>query len=313
MPSFCSLRRWFSCVLAIGVTLIMAGCTRSEPRGASDSTAALSRANAESLSVRRNASGWNPVVGPALLVQGATRDDAVVLWPTADDSTGVLELDSASAHAVPVILLGRGGIRIDAQLGSPAGESTDDCDRWPVRLPAGSAGTWSVGFVGRQVSSMPLDSVDVLSARDSMALVAEASRLASLVTAPTGPSFQGLRFTAHDIRRFHPVPGVDALVAHLIRRVNQEANPQEEQTLLIAERDSGVTSGPYRLVYAERAFGREEAVTTPEVLAGIHLGNPSATLLVARDSDDGVIYSFLERVGSRQWRTGWISAVTRCG
>jgi hypothetical protein len=313
MPSFRFLPRAYPCTLAVCVTLMLADCTRSEPHGAPDSSAVLSRAGADSALARRNASGWNPAAGPALLVQGATRDDAIVLWPTADDSTAVVELDSASAHGVRVVLLGRGGARVDAQLGTPAGEGTDDCERWPLRMPTGTSGTWSVGFVGREVSSIPLDSVDVLSPRDSMMLVAEASRLASSVTAPTSASFQGLRFTAHDIRRFHPVAGVDAIVAHLVRRVNQEANPQEEQTLLIAERDSGVTSGPYRLVYAERAFGREEAVATPEVLAGIHLGSPNATLLVARDSDDGVTYSFLERIGPRRWRNGWVSAVTRCG
>jgi len=95
-----------------------------------------------------------------------------------------------------------------------------------------------------------------------MALAAEASRLASAVTANTAPTFQGLRFTAHDIRRFEVAPGVQALVAQLSRRVNQEADPQEEQTLLVAERDSGVTSGPYQLAYAERAFGKEDEVRT---------------------------------------------------
>ena len=299
-------------LLATGVVTLLAACMRSERQRPSDSTS-LPITGKDSTSARRAASGWNPAVGPALLVQGATREEAVVLWPTADDSTGVVELDSASAHGVGVILLGRGGARTDAQLGTPAGEGSDDCDRWPLRALSGSSGVWSVGVIGRPVAAIPLDSVDVLSARDSMQLVAEASRLASSVTAPTGASFQGLRFTAHDIRRFHPVPGVDALVAHLVRRVNQEANPQEEQTLLIAERDSGVTSGPYQLAYAERAFGREESVATPEVLAGMHVGGPSATLLVARDSDDGIVYSFLERIGPRRWRQGWVSAVTRCG
>jgi hypothetical protein len=148
--------------------------------------------------------------------------------------------------------------------------------------------------------------------RDSTALVAEASRLASLVTAITDPSFQGLRFTAHDIRRFEASPGVQAIVAHLVRKVNQEANPQEEQTLLIAERDSGVTSGPYHLVYAERVHGLEEQSTMPEVIAGVRIaGRP--TLIVARDSDAGVAYAMLERTGARRWRVRWTSGMTRCG
>jgi hypothetical protein len=170
-----------------------------------------------------------------------------------------------------------------------------------------------VGFVGEErLAPLALDSVDVLTTRDSMALVAEASRLASAVTAISAPSFQGLRFTVHDIRRFEAAPGVQAIVAHLIRKVNQEANPQEEQTLLIAERDSGATTGQYQLAFAERTHGLEEQTTTPEVIAGVQIaGRP--TLIVARDSEAGVAYAMLERLKPRQWRVRWTSALTRCG
>jgi hypothetical protein len=171
-----------------------------------------------------------------------------------------------------------------------------------------------VGFVNARVTPLALDSVIVLSPRDSLALAAEASRLASTVRLPTDAAFQGLRFTALDIRRFEIAPGLQALVAHLVRRVNQEANPREEQTLLIAERDSGATSGPYRLAYAERDVGREEAVITPEVLAGIRLGPGLPPLLVvARDNNSGISYRMIERVGARQWRARWSSGAISCG
>jgi hypothetical protein len=248
-------------------------------------------------------------------VQGPTRDEAVVLFPSPNDSDAVAQLDSASLSAAPVVLLGRGGTRYSAQLGDPPSEEVEDCERWPLRSISGApeGAAWSVGFVTGRVASVPLDSVNALSPRDSMALVAEASRLASSVGVPTGPAFQGLRFTVHDIRHFQAAPGVQALVAHLIRRVNQEANPQEEQTLLIAERDSGVASGPYRLAYAERAFGREERVVTPEVLAALRIGGATQpSLVIARDSDDGVVYVLLERTGRRQWRVRWTSDTTRC-
>jgi len=164
------------------------------------------------------------------------------------------------------------------------------------------------------VRPIALDSVGMLTPRDSMMLVAEAARLASSVTAPTGPSFQGLRFTTEDVRRFQAMPGVQALVAHLVRRVNQEASPQEEQTLLIAERDSGATSGPYQLAYAERTFGREEDVVTPEVLAGVRLGaGTEPSLIVAHDGSDGIGYAIIERTGRRRWRVRWSSGVTSCG
>jgi hypothetical protein len=259
-------------------------------------------------------SGWSASDGPALLVQGNTRDEAIVLLPSAQDSVAERRLDSASVEGATAELFGRGGTRLTARLGHAPSESDSECRAWPLRELHGESSAWGIGFVGAHASPLPMDSVDVLSARDSMALAAEASRLASAVTAPTDDAFQGLRFTVHDVRRFDAAPGVQAVVAHLVRKVNQEANPQEEQTLLVAERDSGATAGPYHLVYAERTHGLEEEVATPEVIAGALLGSSQrATLVVARDSDEGVSYALIERSGPGKWRVRWTSGATRCG
>ncbi len=293
----------------------LAACERRPVASRADSVAPAAVASSDSAAQRRVASGWDAAAGPVLLVQGPTREEAIALFPTADDSDAVAQLDSASMRQLPVTLIGRGGAVITGLLGAPSGDGTDECERWPLRaLQPDSTATWAVGFVNARALPMALDSVDVLSSRDSMVLAAEASRLASTVTLPTDASFQGLRFTAHDIRRFQAAPGVQALVAHVVRRVNQEANPREEQTLLIAERDSGVTSGPYRLAYAERDFGREEAVITPEVLAGVRLGPAMPPMLVvARDNDAGISYRMLERAAPRRWRPRWSSGTISCG
>jgi hypothetical protein len=107
---------------------------------------------------------------------------------------------------------------------------------------------------------------------------------------------------------------VSALVAQLVRHINQEASPQEEQTLLVAERDSGMTAGPYHLAYAERAFGHEGDVESSEVLAGVRIG-PSRvpSLIIAKDDNDGIRYAMLERTGAGQWRLRWSSGLTSCG
>jgi hypothetical protein len=302
----------FACIL----TLVGLGaCERQPPSSRADSVARGVTPGGDSVAVRRRTNGWNLIAGPVLLVQGSTREQAVVLFPSPNDSDAVAQLDSASLSAAPVTLLGRGGTRYSAQLGDPPSDDNEDCERWPLRSITGkpAGGIWAVGFVNGRVTGVPLDSVDVLSSRDSMALVAEASRLASSATLRSGPAFQGLRFTVHDIRRFEATPGVHALVAHLTRRVNQEASPQEEQTLLIAERDSGSTSGPYQLAYAERSAGREEQAVAPEVLAAVRIvGSAQPSLVVARDSDDGIVYALLERTGSRRWRVRWTSSITRC-
>jgi hypothetical protein len=301
--------------IASALPFLLGACERGEPVTRNDAPAAAAVTSTAPSVATAADNGWLPAAGPALLVQGASRDEAIALFPVTGDSEAVARLDSVSLSEVPVVLFGRGGTRYSAQLGAPTGEGTDDCERWPLHAfqPGGDA-SWSVGFASDRVQPIALDSVALLSARDSMALVAEASRLASSVTAPTEPSFQGLRFTTEDVRRFQAVPGVQALVAHLVRRVNQEANPLEEQTLLVAERDSGATSGPYRLAYAERTSGREEDVVTPEVLAAVRFGGSGTpSLVVARDGSEGIAYAMLERVGPHRWRVRWSSAMTSCG
>lgn len=297
--------------LAIGTAV---ACERQPSRDRRDSATTESSASTTKRPVP-DTSGWDPALGPALLVPGASRDEAVILLPYPGDTAAMASLDSASAAGATAFLLGRGGARLSARLGGDGDESEVACELWPLKdvRAVGDATAWAVGFMSSRVSPMPLDSVEVLTARDSSTLVAEASRLASSVTAETGPSFQGLRFTVHDIRRFSPAPGIQALVAHVMRRVNQEANPQEEQTLLIAERDSGSLAAPYQLLYAERVFGREEDVATPEVVAGLHVApHATPTLVVARDGDAGVIYALISRDDARHWRVRWTSSRMRC-
>lgn len=301
-------------IITCGALLGMSGCDRSVPAARTDSASTHAESALATATTAIDVSGWIRSAGPALLVQGETRDVAIVLLPTEGDSAAAARLNVLGKQGAEVALFGRGGTRLAAQLGAPPVTLDAECRLWPLRAVhgEGAENTWAVGFVGGQTMPLALDSVDVLSSRDSLALAAEASRLASAVTATTAPSFQGLRFTAHEIRRFEALPGVQALVAHLVRKVNQEANPQEEQTLLIAERDSGVTAGPYQLVYAERTHGLEETTTMPEVIAGVRIaGRP--VLVVARDSDAGVAYALIERTGPRRWRIRWTSALTRCG
>lgn len=291
-----------------------AGCDRKAPDLRTDTTKQATENVSDSTSPPPTSSGWNDAAGPVLLVQGETRDEAIVLLPEDGDSAATASVGALGNEGASISLFGRGGARLAGQLGAAPSNPDPECLVWPLRAVHGdgSADAWAVGFIGGQTAPLALDSVNVLSVRDSTALVAEASRLASLVTAMTDASFQGLRFTAHDIRRFEVAPGVQAIVAHLVRKINQEANPQEEQTLLVAERDSGVTAGPYQLVYAERVHGLEEQSTMPEVIAGVRIaGRP--TLIIARDSDAGVAYAMLERTTPRRWRIRWTSGLTRCG
>jgi hypothetical protein len=302
-------------LLALGA--LATACTRDAPPARVDSaTTGATTAPVDSVASVPSTNGWNVAAGPLLLVAGPSADEAIVFFGSANGGGGTAPpLDTGAVDQGTATLLGRDGTRATATLELPAGNDNTECRVWPLRnvKTAAGGGTWSVGFVGGNVTAIPLDSVDALPARDSMALAAEASRLASAVTASTSPAFQGLRFTAHDIRRFQAAPGVQALAAHLTRHVNQEADPKEEQTLLIAERDSGVTTGPYQLAYAERSNGKEEEVTTSEVVAAVRFGaSGPPSLVVARDGNEGLAYTLLERTGTRQWTIRWTSGLAKC-
>ncbi len=300
---------------AVSATIALgSGCRNDKPAARIDTSfTAVPGGRLDSASAPTISNGWEVAAGPVLLVAGPSPDEALVFFGAGGGASA--PLDTGAVDQATATLFGRDTSRFTATLELPAGNDNAECRVWPLRnlRARGVGGAWSVGFVSPNVTPIPLDSVDALPARDSMALAAEASRLASTVTTNTSPAFQGLRFTAHDIRRFDVAPGVQALAAHLIRRVNQEANPQEEQTLLIAERDSSAPAGRYQLAYAERSFGKEEQVTTSELVAAVRLANGPPTLIVARDGENGLAYALLERTGPHQWRVVWTSELAKCG
>jgi hypothetical protein len=272
-------------------------------------------------------SGWDTGAGPVLLVAGDRPDAAIVVFPEVqgEHAASELHLDTAALRGAVATLVSRAGTTSTATLGgrtTPGEEDEEeDCVGWPllrVAAPSGIPVPWTVGFIGARLVPVPLDSVGSLSAADSAALVAEVARLASTVPvrAASAP-LRGLPFSVQDVRRFRVAPGADAIVARVARGLHQEANPLEERTLLIAERDSvqqqEQRAGRYTLVFHERAAGREETLEGSEILAALTPPNtPRPVLIVARESEGGVRYVIFERVGRRSWRVKWTSALVRC-
>src|SRR5438309_2181061 len=145
--------------LTLGLLLLLAGCERRPAASRADSTTPAPSSVGDLATRRRVESGWNSAAGPVLLVQGPTREEAIALYPTADDSDAVAQLDSASMRQLPVTLIGRGGALLTGLLGAPSGDGTDECERWPLRtLQPDSVTAWGAGFVNARVTSMALDS-----------------------------------------------------------------------------------------------------------------------------------------------------------
>ncbi|HUF26691.1 MAG TPA: hypothetical protein VMM18_06890 [Gemmatimonadaceae bacterium] len=315
MPPVLRPRLW---VLGL-CALTAAGCERAESPPTTDTSAAHQLPVPEdTLALTPAGTGWNPEAGAALLVAGESPQYASVVLP---DATGALSdtltLDASVIADSRVDLFSRTG-RVGA--GYVAGvlqPTSGDCVAWPyvrvipdAKVPPNA--TWTLALLEGAAAPLPADSMGALSRGDSIRFSAEILRLASRIRDDAAQDFRGLPFVARTIFRFRPEPGIEALVSDVVRRISTEANPREEHTLLVAERDSA-SSEPFERVYHERTSGPEETVIASDALAMLSIGDDRRpTLVISRDNGSGTVYSLLERVGPRQWRVRWSSAYAGC-
>jgi hypothetical protein len=252
---------------------------------------------------------WDSEIGPVLLVAGDAPGTASVLSSDAATDT------SGKMAGTRVMLLGRGGETQTASLQRLTPVAEGGCAglaSWTLSTPGSALSPWAFGVVAAEhAKPIAMDSVESLSQADSASLAAQAARLASALGREGANRFSGLPYTVHSLWRFTIPPGTHVLAANLIRRLNQEASPLEERTLVIAESDSA-RSG-YTTAYSERSQGAEETVESRDFVAAAQLGGDArTTMVVARDYDEAVAYSLLEREGPSRWRLRWTSRRIRC-
>lgn len=266
---------------------------------------------------------WDARLGPVLLIGGPSPDLATVVIGDSSRAGAdtVTEREAIAIRSTPAILIGRGDsaeVGLLQEVHSAKGEEDSDCTGWPSwRITGARSGVslapWSVGFVGATVQAIRMDSIESLSRVDSARLAADAARLASTLPAGAGERFTGLPFTVTSLWRFRAGPGVEGMVANLVRHINQEARPFEERTLIIAERDSSRRDERFNLGYYDRSQGSEETVESREVLA---LARPTADaqpmLIIGRDYGDGMAYALVQRDPSGRWREKWRSPRGHC-
>ena len=310
------------CVGIISVAACERG-TRSVP--IADSTVPM-RPAVTGQPVGTVATTWDSRLGPVLLVGGSQPDLATIVLPDSsqDGREALSEHEAIAIRSTPAMLIGHGdsvqlAILAEART-SRAGSEGEECTGWPTwRLSPGrsSAATtvapWSIGFVGATVQPVRLDSIESMTSADSARLAAEATRLASTLPNSGGDRLVGLPFSVTSLWRFRAAPGVEGVAANLVRRVNQEARPFEERTLIVAERDSSRRDDRFTLAYYDRAQGNEETVESREVLAVARMSpNTQPMIVVARDFGDGLAYAIVERDPSGRWREKWRSGRGRC-
>jgi len=302
----------------------LAACEGSTRTSGGDSSVTAAPASVDSGTSAAMNAGWNADAGSVLLVAGDVPGLGAVIFPEVTDSTfgDSALMDLSPVRGAQVTLFSRRGevgnaTVVGEDTTAQADSSDDACEDWPlVRLRNESrtpTTSWTVGLVAGHARSMPLDSIEHLPRADSIRLASEVVQLAEGLPDDTAGAFRGLPFYVRTVKRFQPAPGVQGLVADVSRRINQEANPREEQLLLVAERDSGKTTGPWRVWFHERASGHEGTVETHDLLAGLFIGPARRpTLVLGRYVGDGVAYALLERNGAGRWELRWVSAASGC-
>lgn len=315
------VRVWAATAL-VAAGLAATGCERERSVPPIDSSVPLRPAPVGSAATPTSTT-WDARLGPVLLIAGATPDVATIV--VGDSSrTGadtVTQREAIAIRSTPALLLGRGdtvqlGLLQDARVSR--NEDETECTGWPAwRITSAKAGghlsPWSIGFVGASVQPVRMDSIESLSRTDSARLAAEVTRLASTLPSSGAERFVGLPFTVTSLWRFRAGPGVEGVVANLVRHVNEEARPLEERTLVIAERDSTRRDARFTLAYYDRSQGAEETVESRDVLA-LSRPTPDAQpmLVMARDYGDGMAYTIVQRDPSGRWREKWRSPRGRC-
>ena len=300
--------------------LLVVACDR-EPRPATvDSAPAVPAPTGDSAATAGARSGWTAGLGPLLLVAGG-QHEASAVFPGFSDSTltDTTTFDTSVLAGMEVDLFSRAGLAGRGRLRAvPPRVRDDGCVAWPeaaviITDSLESHAGWTVAFASGRARPLPLDSLETLTGADSARLAAEVSRLASTVPNDTATAFQGIPYFVRQVRRFRIGTDTGVLIANVTRRINQEANPREEQLLLIGERPSAQPNGRYTLRYHERVSGPEEAIESSDVLAAVLLaaeGTPAIVLI--RDYGDGSAYALLTREAGGEWRLAWNSAYAGC-
>jgi hypothetical protein len=299
--------------------LAASGCERAARPEGTDTTVTIGRpAPDDTGSTSTSLNGWNPAAGPVLFVAGESPQSAAAIFPQASgELTDSITFDERTVADARVDLFSRIGAVGHGTVAGGFEAGSRECASWPMvrllpdeQVPPGA--TWTIALTSGAASALPATAASGMPAADSTALTKEVLRLASLVPGDPAQPFHGLPFSARTIVRFEPEPGVQALVSDVVRRISTEADPREEHTLIVAERDSG-SAGPFTLVYHERTAGPEETVVASDALAILAVGpQRRATMVISRDDGSGTIYALLERTGAGRWSVRWTSAYARC-
>ena len=187
------------------------------------------------------------------------------------------------------------------------------CAGWPtasIVTETGTATGWRLAFPEGAIEGATFDSLPVLNAADSAARARAGALAASRLPDDTVAAFRGRPFIVRQASRFSIGADTVGAVFEVVRLVPQEANPLQEQILIITEEGS---SKPGATAFHEREIGAEESMGSIELLGVLRIRSSGRlALLVRREREAGFVLEWIERSRDGTWAVRWRSATDSC-
>ena len=319
--------RWTRSAVSAGVVLlsalILASCTKDqpEPRATTDPQPLPTAAIPQDSVVPAVAARWNAADGSAIYIPGDGGVAQVILPPVLDDSVPAPSAAVLPTSAAPasVDLFAPSGRIATATLGEYTAaaqpEAGDGCDAWPV-VPLRYGTTiasvsWRIALQTGVADPLSTDSIGSLPRADSAALVVAINRAAALLPLDSAGVLRRVPFSVSKAYRMRLAGDVEAVVAVVERRLNMEASPRVERTILVLEKQPKAKA--YTAVWRDTQYATEDDLIAVDLLAVVLFhGTQRPSVFLGLDFGDGSRVQMLQRTDGGIWSLRWSSAYTGC-
>ncbi|MCC7052532.1 MAG: hypothetical protein IT355_04650 [Gemmatimonadaceae bacterium] len=321
-PSHRRLTAAVGCWMVAGVLLVACGKDTPAPRVDSVAPSVAPAATPVDSVAPKVDTRWSGSAGPALYLPGENGVAQVILPPVLDDSVPKPSSVTLPAGAAPasVDLFAPTGRVATVSLGEYAAsaqpEAVEGCDAWPVVPLRGDAAgvapaSWKVALRAGVADPVPTDSIGAMSRGDSAQLVVAINKAAALLPLDPAGVLRRVPFGVTRAYRLKLGTDIDAVVAVVERRLNVEASPRVERTVIVLEKSPGMRA--YAAVWRDTQYAEEDDLIAVELLAVVTFratGIPAVFL--GQDFGDGSRVQMLQRTAGGIWSLRWESAYTGC-
>ncbi len=307
----------------LATALLTSACTKDQPAPKAATSVPVSADSVlppDSL-ITPAVARWDPADGSAIYLPGDGGLAQVVLPPVLDDSVPRPDSAALPAGAAPatVDLFSPGGKVGSVTLGPyvPSGQPAvgTGCDAWAVVQLRDAAGnqppSWRLALQSGVAEPLRTDSLASLSRADSAALVIAINKAAALLPLDSAGLLRRVPFGVTKAYRLKLTDGVEVVIAVVERRLNLEAAPRVERTILVLERPASATL--MSAVWRETQYATEDDLIAVDLLAVVQLhGIKRPTVFLGLDFGDGSRVQMLQRSSNGIWTLRWSSAYTGC-